>query len=120
MPKPKSSSADPAARPHLRPLRRRDREEWLRLRRALWPDCSTAMHRLEMRLQSVRTRNRGAGWGGRFIAAATVWTAARGLTEMASDAGLVNHAGIGAHRATGFRETFRLVHFLKKTGCTQR
>ena len=165
MPKPKSNSASPAKGPHLRPRRPRDRGEWLRLRRALWPACSAAMHRLEMREQSARSRNRGvfvlddgmgrlagfvelcvrgrvdgslsprvgyvqgwyvepalrgAGWGRRFIAAAEAWTAARGLTELASDVELANLTGIRAHRALGFRETFRLVHFLKKVGRSQR
>lgn len=56
---------------------------------------------------------RGQDWGRRLIEAAGAWTAARGLTELASDAELANPAGIAAHRAVGFRETFRLVHFLK-------
>ncbi|MBI2518449.1 MAG: GNAT family N-acetyltransferase [Opitutae bacterium] len=57
---------------------------------------------------------RGAGWGRRLIAAAEHWTAARGLTELASDSESHNPAGIAAHRAVGFRETFRGVLFLKK------
>jgi aminoglycoside 6'-N-acetyltransferase I len=159
MPKPKSISADPAGRPSIRPLRRRDHAQWLRLRRALWPDCSAAMHRFEMQTQSARSRNRGvlvldcgagrlggfiefsvrarvdgslsprvgyvegwfveaslrgAGWGRRLVAAAEAWTAARGLTELASDAELDNPAGIRAHHAVGFCETFRLVNFIKK------
>jgi len=117
------------------------------------------MHRLEMRRQSARSRNRavlvldcgdgrlrgfielsvrtrvdgsysprvgyvegwyvepdqrGAGWGRRLVAAGETWTAERGLTELASDAELENHASIRAHRAVGFRETFRLVGFLKR------
>src|SRR5436190_929343 len=32
----------------IRPLEPRDHSEWLRLRRALWPDCSEAMHACEM------------------------------------------------------------------------
>jgi aminoglycoside 6'-N-acetyltransferase I len=141
----------------IRPLRRPDHPEWLRLRRALWPDCAPAMHRLEMKEQSARSRLRAVlvldrgdrlggfielsvrprvdgarsprvgfvegwyldpdlrrqGWGRRLISAAEVWTAARGLTELASDAELSNAVGIAAHQAAGFRETFRLVHFLK-------
>ncbi|WP_083270521.1 GNAT family N-acetyltransferase [Lacunisphaera limnophila] len=56
---------------------------------------------------------RRQGWGRRLISAAEAWTAARGLTELASDAELANAVGIAAHQAAGFRETFRLVHFLK-------
>lgn len=57
---------------------------------------------------------RGAGWGRRLIEAAEKWTAARGLTELGSDAELANPAGVDAHRACGFRETFRVVQFLKE------
>jgi aminoglycoside 6'-N-acetyltransferase I len=63
---------------------------------------------------------RGAGWGRRLIAAAEAWAARRGLTELASDAELANPAGIRAHRALGFRETFRLVCFLKSVRRNQR
>jgi aminoglycoside 6'-N-acetyltransferase I len=159
MPKPKSSSAESAAGPVIRPLQRRDHPQWLRLRRALWPDCSPAMHRFEMRQQSARSRHRGvlvldcgdgrlggfielavrtrvdgsfsprigyvegwyvdsarrgSGWGRRLMRAAGDWAAARGLTELASDAELENPAGLRAHQAAGFRETFRLVHFIKR------
>lgn len=144
--------------PTIRPLRHSDHPEWLRLRRALWPDCPVAMHRLEMREQSARSRRRGvlvldggdrmsgfielsvrtrvdgsqsdevgyvegwyvepglrgSGWGRRLIRAAEKWAAARGLTELASDAELANRSSQAAHRATGFHETFRLVHYLKK------
>ncbi len=57
---------------------------------------------------------RGRGWGRRLVAAAEKWTAERGLTELASDAELHNPGGIAAHKAAGFRETFRVVQFLKK------
>ncbi len=129
------------------------------MRRALWPDCSDAMHRHEMAqlAQSGRTRAvllidlgggrlggfvelsvrshmdgstsarvgyvegwyvipelRRRGWGRRLVKAAEAWTVARGLTELASDAELHNSGGIAAHKAAGFRETFRVVQFLKK------
>ena len=32
----------------IRPLEPLEQSEWLRLRRALWPDCSDAMHAREM------------------------------------------------------------------------
>ena len=56
---------------------------------------------------------RGKGMGRKLVETAERWAAARGLTEIASDAELNNAAGLKAHEALGFRETFRLVHFLK-------
>ena len=43
---------------------------------------------------------------------------ARGLDELASDVELWNEAGIAAHHALGFRETFRVVQFIKRVGST--
>ena len=142
----------------IRPLETHDHSDWLRLRRALWPDCSEAMHACEMKGYansadtravfvlvreegrlggfvevSVRDRVdgsmsprvaylegwfvepdlRGQGFGRSLVAAAERWGVERGLTEMASDAALDNTEGCRAHQALGFRETFRLVHFLK-------
>lgn len=158
MPKRRSDLLKPASL--IRPFRAVDRAELLRLRLALWPDCSSAMHRYEMRAYSTRSRNRavlvidrgreaglggfieltirarvdgsmsdrlgyvegwyvdralrGLGWGRKMIRAAEAWTSARGLTELGSDAELANQAGVAAHRACGFLETFRVVQFLKK------
>ena len=56
---------------------------------------------------------RGRGIGRELVVATERWAVARGLTELASDAELWNEAAIAAHRAVGFRETFRAVHFLK-------
>jgi aminoglycoside 6'-N-acetyltransferase I len=139
-------------------LRAEDRSEWLRMRRALWPDCSEEMHALEMAQQgsrsdeavfvfrrtngglgafvevSIRDRVdgsmsdrvgyvegwyvdadlRGSGIGRELIAAAERWTLEQGLSEIASDAELDNEHSIRAHKALGFKETFRLVHFLKR------
>ena len=39
-----------------------------------------------------------------------------GFTELAIDAELENDACIRAHVALGFRESFRLVHFVKSLG----
>ncbi len=146
--------------PFLRPYRPAgDRPELVRLRVALWPDCSAAMHRYEMRNFAKRSRVRGIlvidrgsgrlggfielsvrprvdgsmsdrlgyvegwyadpdlrgqGWGRKMIHAAEIWTAARGLTELGSDAELANQVGVAAHQACGFRETFRIVMFIKK------
>jgi aminoglycoside 6'-N-acetyltransferase I len=57
---------------------------------------------------------RGRGWGRRLIAAAGRWAKSRGMIELASDAELWNRCAIKAHRAVGFRETFRSVQFLKR------
>lgn len=127
------------------------------MRAALWPDCPSEMHDVEMAEQisndefavlvyerssgrlggfvelSVRKRVdgtmsprvgyvegwyvdpdlRGAGVGRALIAEAETWAKQMGFTELASDAGLGNEQSIRAHGALGFRETFRLVHFVK-------
>ena len=57
---------------------------------------------------------RGQGFGKELVAAAERWSANKGMTEIASDAELDNAESIKAHKALGFKETFRLVHFLKK------
>jgi aminoglycoside 6'-N-acetyltransferase I len=149
-----------ARRPkRVREIAPRDRPEWLRMRRALWPDCGDSMHELEMGEYggptaewavlviaregdglggfielSVRDRVdgstsprvayvegwyvdpdlRGAGLGRELMARAEAWARSRGLSELASDAELDNPGSIRAHRALGFAETFRLVHFLKR------
>lgn len=142
----------------IRPLEPHDYSDWLRLRRALWPDCSEAMHACEMAAYAASSSTRavfvlarengrlggfvevserdrvdgsmsprvaylegwfvepdlrGHGFGRSLVATAERWGLARGLTELASDAGLDNTQACGAHQALGFRETFRLVHFLK-------
>src|ERR1051325_6469284 len=141
----------------IRPLEPQDHSEWLRLRRALWPDCSDKMHAFEMseypaagtravfvlvrengRLggfvevserdrvdgsMSARVAHlegwfvepdlRGRGLGRSLVTTAEGWSIARGLTEIASDAALGDAESLGAHQALGFRQTFRLVHFLK-------
>jgi aminoglycoside 6'-N-acetyltransferase I len=136
-----------------------DKAEWVRMRYALWPDCSPERHALEIQeltasadsgvvLVAVRENRllcgfaelsirhdhvdgassvpvaylegwyvdpdvRGAGIGRRLLAAAEQWAAARGLSELASDAELDNHESIKAHRSCGFAETCRAVHFIK-------
>jgi aminoglycoside 6'-N-acetyltransferase I len=143
----------------IRALRETDFDEWLRLRRALWPGCGAARDRLEMEelrgqperfgvlvlergpgrlggFAEVALRDgvdgaarevtaylegwmveadlRGRGWGRKLIAAVERWARARGMAELASDAELDNATGIAAHAAVGFRETYRVVQFLKK------
>jgi aminoglycoside 6'-N-acetyltransferase I len=62
----------------------------------------------------VEKEMRRQGWGRKLILAAERWARARGTVELASDAELWNDAAIAAHRAAGFRETFRVVQFLKR------
>jgi len=57
---------------------------------------------------------RGKGNGRKLIERAEAWTRERGLTELASDAEMRNEQSIRAHHALGFKETFRVVQFLKK------
>ena len=56
---------------------------------------------------------RGRGVGRRLMQQAEQWTVDHGLTELASDAEIDNEGGVRAHKALGFKETFRLTHFLK-------
>lgn len=56
---------------------------------------------------------RGQGIGRALIAQAEAWARSNNFAELASDAELDNESSIRAHAALGFRETFRLVHFLK-------
>jgi aminoglycoside 6'-N-acetyltransferase I len=57
---------------------------------------------------------RGKNWGRKLVRAGERWAKARGMVELASDAEIWNKAGIAAHKAVGFHETFRDVLFLKK------
>ena len=56
-------------------------------------------------------RRRGAGR--LLMRRAEAWAREHGLRQLGSDTDLDNRKSIGAHRALGFRETIRLVHFLK-------
>lgn len=56
---------------------------------------------------------RGREVGRQLLASAEQWAAERGFRELASDARLSNEQGIRAHRACGFAEASRLVHFIK-------
>lgn len=143
----------------IRAATSRDRAEWARLRRALWPDCKGARAELEMREQLsdpakfgvlvlergdgtlggfvelalrdgvdgaakevtaflegwfVEQDLRGKGWGRKLLAAACRWAKQRGMVELASDTEVWRRSAIAAHRALGFRETERVVQFLKR------
>ena len=144
----------------VRQINGSDHSEWLRMRGALWPDCSEAMHSLEIKQYfdhadrtvvfvferegggglggflelTIRDRVdgsyservgyvegwyvdpelRGLGIGRQLMASAEQWVISHGLTELASDTEIENEHSIDAHQALGFRETFRLVHFIKQ------
>lgn len=57
---------------------------------------------------------RKKGVGRALVDAAEAWTRAQGLTVMGSDVELHNAISIQAHKALGFHETYRLVHFMKR------
>ena len=57
---------------------------------------------------------RQSGWGRELVAAAEAWARGAGFTELASGALLDNERSIAAHKALGFREVERQVHFAKK------
>jgi aminoglycoside 6'-N-acetyltransferase I len=56
---------------------------------------------------------RGLGVGARLVAAAETWAREHGYTELASDTELENHGSLRAHRALGFEEVERAIHFRK-------
>lgn len=57
---------------------------------------------------------RRQGIGSKLVQAAERWAAAQGCKEMASDAHLWNTVSHEAHKALGFEESQRLVHFRKR------
>ena len=57
---------------------------------------------------------RAQGIGRDLLKAAEAWVSAKGLTQIASDCELLDRDSIKIHKAVGFEETFRLVHFLKR------
>src|SRR5262249_1003620 len=59
------------------------------------------------------TTGRG-GVGRRLVKAAEGWAAAHGCEEVASDALLENAVSHAAHKALGFEDSGRLVHFRKR------
>jgi aminoglycoside 6'-N-acetyltransferase I len=57
---------------------------------------------------------RGQKLGRELIHVAEQWAREKGVTEMASDTWLDNHASIQAHYKMGYYEVDRLVHFVKR------
>ncbi len=64
----------------------------------------------------IREEFRRRGVGARLIAHAEAFVAARGFTEIGSDADIANGASHAAHRGWGFVETERVVYFRKVLG----
>lgn len=62
----------------------------------------------------VIPEQRSKGIGRRLVQAAERWVREKGCREIASDVDLEAEEALAAHKALGFRETFRLVHLLKK------
>jgi aminoglycoside 6'-N-acetyltransferase I len=61
----------------------------------------------------VVPESRRKGVGGALIEAVEAWSAARGYAELASDALLDNIVSEKAHKALGFEEVERAIHFRK-------
>ena len=61
----------------------------------------------------VREAFRGRGMGAALMRAAEDWARDRGCVEMASDALIDNEGSQNAHRALGFNEVDRCVHYRK-------
>ena len=82
------------------------------MRTTSWPDCSDELHEVEMAEQvssdefAVFVYERGHGRLGGFIEL-SIRHRVDGTTA------IQNERSIRAHGALGFRETFRLVHFVK-------
>ena len=140
----------------IRPMEPKDRQEWIRLRLALFPDHNVAdlareaaeiaadparqcvffaeddsgqlVGLVEGRIRPIvdgcRTENVGyleawyveptirrKGIGRDLVAAVQAWAMSRGCRELASDCELHNDVSQAAHRAIGFEETLRLIHF---------
>lgn len=62
----------------------------------------------------VTEGHRGRGIGAALVKAAEDWARELGHTEMASDALLDNAASERAHKALGFEEVERVIHFRKR------
>jgi aminoglycoside 6'-N-acetyltransferase I len=61
----------------------------------------------------VDAAHRRRGIGRALVAGGEAWLAQLGIAQMGSDTSIANAASIAAHEALGFRETERVVRFLK-------
>ncbi|MEW7972043.1 MAG: aminoglycoside 6'-N-acetyltransferase [Candidatus Thiodiazotropha endolucinida] len=62
----------------------------------------------------VEPEHRGMGCGKALMKQAEEWALAQGCAELASDTEITNHQSIAMHRHLGFKETERIVCFLKR------
>lgn len=91
----------------IRPVTEDDREEWLRMRKALWPQHDPDMRRL--------------GVGKELVRRAETWARSQGCLEMASDTTQLYPESPMAHRALGYEEVKHSIHFKKSLcdGCAE-
>ncbi len=64
----------------------------------------------------VDAGRRRTGIGARLVAAGEAWGRAQGCREIASDTWIDNTGSDAAHRALGFEETDRLIHYRRPLG----
>lgn len=62
----------------------------------------------------IDSEYQASGLGKALMQRAEQWAKERGCNELASDAELDNERSIDIHKKLGFRETYRIVCFLKK------
>ncbi len=139
------------------PISKTHADAWIHLRKKLWPDCTDARHRSEVKQflrkpskfaqfffldvrgnpvgfteVSIRSEYvngtetspvafleaiyvephvRRTGIARCLVQAVSAWALERGISELASDADLVNTTSRAVHEALGFEETERVVYF---------
>lgn len=143
----------------IKPVTKRDFEEWLRMGCALWPQYKPADLRstfqdilkspkqtaflcvspdgrpigfanISMRVDYVEGSHsspvgylegifvereyRKQGIGKRLLEAGERWAAGKGAMEMGSDAEFKNLKSHEFHRAVGFKQSYKIVHYIKK------
>ncbi|HAD82555.1 MAG: hypothetical protein A2509_01415 [Candidatus Edwardsbacteria bacterium RIFOXYD12_FULL_50_11] len=143
----------------IRLARKTNLNDWLFMRRALWPDCPPKKHREEMAqiladgkdqpawvaeslsgeiigFLEVSVRNyadgvgrqdvgylegwyvkpkyRKQGVGRALVKTAEEWAVRSGFSHMGSDTWVGNRGSYRAHRAMGYQDVGRDVHFVKK------
>ena len=62
----------------------------------------------------IREVHRRAGIAGKLLGTGEEWVRSKGCTELGADVDFDNHVSQAFHLRSGFRETGRLVTFLKK------
>ena len=62
----------------------------------------------------IKPAYRNKGYGKALMKYAEQWALAKGFKELASDTELDNHKSIAIHQGLGYKETERVVCFLKK------